>query len=1301
MSPTICLFVTLMSQIVKNDAKLSGKYADPLTIIGALCNNPSNEIKQGGNNMHKNIRRTLFFALALTMMLSFLPMANADTGFTVTFNPNRTGATVNPGTMITDSEGKLDTLPIPMVNDRTFVGWYTVAAATGGTEITTETVFTADTVIYARWRTPTELSVTVPPRGADGAIYYSFDDETWNGAIPIGRNHNGFATNTRDNNIGTATLVEGVKGGAIKLDGENGLYLGQDLIPDSTNFTVAFWVNPTGPLAPTFSPMFFGARYAANNTGDNPNRWISIIAAAARDNLGGFGMDVRYAGTRPAPGGIERPYNFAVSPLTPDEWQHIVISNNGGAVTIYVDGMPQAMAATNTFAYNIFNAGSKFYLGVTHNAQDGPFPMIVDELYVYNRSLNALDVKRLLEPEFELPTGPATSPTVPAKNADGAYYWSFDSNFGGAANVQVGNGLRGVDTALAGTVEIAQDGIVGGAASFDYFGGLYLGDNLITQDKYTISFWASPKAATNMTSMLYAGDANEYLNFTTRLSTSAGIRARLGTTNRDVAITGTPRGWTHYALVVDGTTATTWVNGFRNTSVTNFHNNLFNSIDDAKFFLGVNFANEAYIGLIDELYIYDGKVLDRDEIMEKALLYAADRGQYITPGANMGYADPPTPGFGSRISVHDPSIRRDSDGTYYIVGTHLASARSNNMLSWSQVYSDGVNSNKTIYPRTGPNSITSIESQISSVVVSGSIGMWAFDVIQLPNGKWYQYYSLNGNGPVLSPSSAIGVAVADNIDGPFETIDTIVRAGAANGGKAMYGGADYNANGFHPNCIDPAPFFDKNGKLWMVYGSWSGGIFILEMDETTGLAIPYAQSALNRENDGYGRKLVAGFHQGIEGPYVIYSPEADYYYMFLSFGGLEADGGYNIRVFRSRNAEGPYEDDRHKDLTRWNGVESAGSAGFIDTDGTVFYHNDRGVKIIGGYRFIGTDFETTLMGTGYLSPGHNSAYRCPDTGRYFLVYHTRFMGSPNNNSGQPGGSGSGHEVRIMEMFINADGWLVAAPFRNDGGTVREFTVPALVGSYKILYHGRDTNTTSRLGTTAFNLNADGSVTNVTGAAAGSWSLSGTNNATIAIDGITYKGVFLRQFDTDQGKWVQTFTALSSDGMAIWGTGVTNAPAYVELFTVTFDPNDGSTPYWSVEVSKGSTVEAPADPVMFGYTFAGWFLDGELYDFDTAITAPISLKAEWDLVPITFLRISYEDAPAAPMMLVSRNTTYDFDVIITAENTLKQGIQWSVNNPALATVDADGAVSIKGSPGNVTLTARAPSGASHSIVLRIP
>lgn len=70
-----------------------------------------------------------------------------STDHTITFDAN--GGSVSPTTVTTVS-GKLTSLPIPTRSGSyRFDGWFT--AASGGTRVTTETVFDADTTIYAHW----------------------------------------------------------------------------------------------------------------------------------------------------------------------------------------------------------------------------------------------------------------------------------------------------------------------------------------------------------------------------------------------------------------------------------------------------------------------------------------------------------------------------------------------------------------------------------------------------------------------------------------------------------------------------------------------------------------------------------------------------------------------------------------------------------------------------------------------------------------------------------------------------------------------------------------------------------------------------------------------------------------------------------------------------------------------------------------------------------------------------------------------------------------------------------------------
>lgn len=86
----------------------------------------------------------------------------ADT-YTITFDSNDGAATTTFATLTTGTDGKLANLPTtdPTRADYTFVGWYT--SKKGGNEVTTDTVFTKDTTVYAIWK----------PNSATGPVPYT------------------------------------------------------------------------------------------------------------------------------------------------------------------------------------------------------------------------------------------------------------------------------------------------------------------------------------------------------------------------------------------------------------------------------------------------------------------------------------------------------------------------------------------------------------------------------------------------------------------------------------------------------------------------------------------------------------------------------------------------------------------------------------------------------------------------------------------------------------------------------------------------------------------------------------------------------------------------------------------------------------------------------------------------------------------------------------------------------------------------------------------------------------------------
>lgn len=454
-------------------------------------------------------------------------------------------------------------------------------------------------------------------------------------------------------------------------------------------------------------------------------------------------------------------------------------------------------------------------------------------------------------------------------------------------------------------------------------------------------------------------------------------------------------------------------------------------------------------------------------------------------------------------SVHDPSIIY-ADGMYYVFGSHLAAAKSEDLMKWT-TFASGVNAENPLFD----NVLVDLQEAFQWAEIEG---LWAADVIEL-NGKYYMYYNAcRGDAPI----SALGIAVADHIEGPYVNQGIILKSGK---GQAPLNNRSYNAN-IHPNAIDPDLFFDEHGKLWMVYGSYSGGIFIMEMDAETGLPIAYESSTLNSENDGYGRKLMGGNHARMEAPYIQYVPESGYYYLYVTFGGLDSTGGYNMRVSRSLTPEGPYYDAEGNNMLLAAGKAGAGLEG---NDPNIAPY---GVKQLGNFVFSNLDGAANYPSYGYVSAGHNSTYYDEQTGKLFNIFHSRFPGR-----------GEQHEIRVHQMWINEAGWPVMAPHRYVGETIRAVKQEEIVGPYHFVNHGKEI-TKNITSTSYIELLANGQIA---GSATGTWELTGARGYDVKItlvengQELEYEGVFARLWDSTREQYVMSFSASSAQGATVWGS----------------------------------------------------------------------------------------------------------------------------------------------------------------------
>lgn len=92
---------------------------------------------------------------------------NPSTPYTITFDAS--GGAVSPTSLTTDTGGKLSSLPTPTRSNYSFNGWYKL----DGAKVTTDTAFTADTTVYARWTYIGSSNVNSPSSNPSSSDNYT------------------------------------------------------------------------------------------------------------------------------------------------------------------------------------------------------------------------------------------------------------------------------------------------------------------------------------------------------------------------------------------------------------------------------------------------------------------------------------------------------------------------------------------------------------------------------------------------------------------------------------------------------------------------------------------------------------------------------------------------------------------------------------------------------------------------------------------------------------------------------------------------------------------------------------------------------------------------------------------------------------------------------------------------------------------------------------------------------------------------------------------------------------------------
>ena len=413
---------------------------------------------------------------------------------------------------------------------------------------------------------------------------------------------------------------------------------------------------------------------------------------------------------------------------------------------------------------------------------------------------------------------------------------------------------------------------------------------------------------------------------------------------------------------------------------------------------------------------------------------------------------------------------------------------------------------------------------------------------------YYLYYSCSAYG---TRNSFIGCAKSKTLDTGWEDCGQLIHTRTGDGKK-------YNA-------IDPTVFWDQTGRLWMIYGSFFGGIAIVELDPkdpakllhpgTHGTTIACRGYEKVYEQDGFeGNPTVSVDGQsftayGIEGASIVYNPKTEYYYLFVSYDRLALT--YHVRVGRSKNIEGPYLDYNGKPLVYDQEKQGPG-----DVNGT---------KLIGPYRWKST-------GAGWVGTGHTTLFRIDPRSNYSHL----FFGS--NSKDRANGASF---VGLRRVFWSTDGWPLLSPCIYagedleigsgvkvvDGKTTWSKNIVEKDGILNsgdsaqwdfIVFRVTDDTTFRRIDeSTIYTLKADGTIDG-----GGKWEIDLDSSITVIADGLTGgyygfdNGIIMRvelpggvkadgvcAYGWDQDRKCQTvfFTGLTDKGVAVWGQRISPAP----------------------------------------------------------------------------------------------------------------------------------------------------------------
>ncbi|MRX46695.1 arabinan endo-1,5-alpha-L-arabinosidase [Pedobacter puniceum] len=335
-------------------------------------------------------------------------------------------------------------------------------------------------------------------------------------------------------------------------------------------------------------------------------------------------------------------------------------------------------------------------------------------------------------------------------------------------------------------------------------------------------------------------------------------------------------------------------------------------------------------------------------------------------------------------NAHDPSIIKDGEW-FYSFNTDVAYGapvkagimvrKSKDLVDWKYV----------------GWAINGLPSQAVSYIKANGAepvdGIWAPYIMKV-GSEFRLYYSLAAKE---GRTSAIGLLTSSSLEGPW--VEKGLAVTSTNSGPGT-------------NAIDPSVVVTPTGQHWMVYGSAWDGLFELQLNPQTGLALASNDKGVRIVRRGKTNNI---FNGNLEGPEIIFNPQTNMYYLFVAYDWLATK--YNVRVFRSTSPNGPFLD--------WNGVNVDNAA-------------DNGPMILAPYKFMDHG--------GWAGVSHCSVFK--DGDNYFMAHQ-----------GRPGVDLAFMVLHVRKIFWTPDGWPIVSPQRYANVPNTPVTAAEIAGDYEQIVQG--------------------------------------------------------------------------------------------------------------------------------------------------------------------------------------------------------------------------------------------------------